>query len=88
MNFDNYVSFILTLEEANEGSKRFAKQQKGNRSQNKKGNMVMVAINKCEFGQLNDKNYILPNVISWVGRRDHKFIENFRKQFLLLLESL
>ena len=88
MNFDNYVSSILMLEEVKEGSKRFAKQQKQTRFQRKKGNMVMVAINKCKFGQLNDKNYILPNVISWVGHKDHKFIENFRKQLLLLLKGL
>ena len=64
MDFDNHVSSIFTLEEAKEGSKRFAKQQKQTHFWNKKGNMVMVTISKCEFGQLNDKNYMLPNVIS------------------------
>ena len=55
MDFDNYASRILTLEEAEEGTKRFSKKQKQTEFQNKKGNMVMVTIDKSEFGQLNDK---------------------------------
>ena len=40
--------------------------------------MVMVAIAKCEFGQLDDKRYILPDGISSLPYRhkDLKFIEN------------
>ena len=44
MDFDSYASHILTNKEAEEGSRRFAKKQKQNHFQNKKGNMVMVAI--------------------------------------------
>ena len=36
MDFDNYSSRILTIEEAKEGSRRFAKKQKQTRFQNKK----------------------------------------------------
>ena len=61
MDFDNYTSRILTLEEAEKETERFSKKQKQTRFQNKKGNMVMVTINKSEFGQLNDKRYILPD---------------------------
>ena len=59
MNFDNYSSCILTIKEAKEGSSRFAKKQKQTCFQNKKGNMVMVTIEKCEFGQLNDKRHLI-----------------------------
>ena len=56
MDFNNYANHILTMEEAEEGSRRFAKKkkQKQIRFQNTKGNMVMVTLEKCEFGQLND----------------------------------
>ena len=37
MDFDNYASRILTIEEAKEGSRRFAKKQKQTRFQTKKG---------------------------------------------------
>ena len=55
MDFDEYASRILTTEEAREGINRFANEQKQTRFQNKKGNMIMVTIQKCEIGQLNDK---------------------------------
>ena len=62
MDFDNYASRIFTMDEAEEGTKRFAKKQKQKRFQNKKGNIVvMVTIEKSEFGQLKDKRYILPD---------------------------
>ena len=64
MDFGIYTSRILTLEEAEKGTKRFSKKQKQTQFQNKKGKMVMVTINKSEFGQLNDKRYVLPDRIS------------------------
>ena len=64
MGVGNYASHILTIKEAKEGSRRLAKEQKQTRFQNKKGTMVMVTIEICEFGQLNDKRYILPDGIS------------------------
>ena len=38
----------------------------------------MVTVEKCEFGQLNDKRHILPDGISSLpyGDKDLKFIEN------------
>ena len=65
MEFDNYASRMLTIEEAEKGSsRRFAKNQKQTCFQNTKGNMVMITIEKYEFGQLNNKRYILPDGIS------------------------
>ena len=64
MGVGNYAIHRLTIKEAKEGSRRFAKEQKQTRFQNKKGTMVMVTIEICEFGQLNDKRYILPDGIS------------------------
>ena len=64
MDFDNYACRILTLEEAEEVTKRFSKKQKQTRFQNKKGNMVMVTIDKSKFEQLNDKRYTLPDGIN------------------------
>ena len=80
MDFDNYASRILTMEEAEEGSRRFAEKQKQTCFQNTKENMVMVTIEKCEFGQLNEKQYILPDGISSLpyGHKDLTFIENFK----------
>ena len=80
MDFNNYANHILTVEEAEEDSRRFAKKKKQIRFQNTKGNMVMVTIEKCEFGQLNDKQYILPDGISSLpyGHKDLTFIENFK----------
>ena len=49
MDFDNYASRILTIEEAKESGMSFAKNQKQTRFQNKNGH-------------LNDKRYILPAV--------------------------
>ena len=57
---DICASRILTMEEAEEGTRRFSKKQKQTQFQNKKGNMVMVTIYKSEFGQLDNKRYILP----------------------------
>ena len=51
----------------------------------------MVTIEKCEFGQLNDKRYILPDGISSLpyGHKDLTFIQNFKDDIsLLLLKSL
>ena len=52
--------------------------------------MVMVTIEKCEFGQLNDKRYILPDGISSLsyGHRDLTFIENFKDEISLTPEKL
>ena len=90
MDFKNYASCILILEEAKEGSKRFAKKQKQTCFQNKKGNMVMMTIDKCKFGQLNDKRYILPDGMSSLpyGYRDIKFIKNFKDSISLTPEKL
>ena len=90
MDFDNYASCILTIKEAKEGSRKFAKKQKQTHFQNKEGNMVMVTIEKCEFGQLNDKRYILPDGISSLpyGHKDLKFIENFKDEISLTPEKL
>ena len=46
MDFDNYAGRILTIEDTREGTKRLANKQKETRSQNKKGNMIMVTIEK------------------------------------------
>ena len=64
MDFDNYAGRILTIEEAQDGTKSFAKIQRQTRFQNKKGNMIMVTIKKLEFAQSNDKRCILPDDIS------------------------
>ena len=52
---DNYAGRILTIYEARNGNKHFAKKQKQTRFQNKIGNMIRVTIEKFEFTQLNDK---------------------------------
>ena len=90
MDFDNYASCILPIKEAKEGSRKFTKKQKQTRIQNKKGNMTMVTIDKCEFGQLNYKRYILPGGISSLpyGHKDLKFIENFKDKISLTPETL
>lgn len=49
MDFENYASRILTIEDAREGTNRFAKKQKQTGFLNKKENMVIVTIKKCEF---------------------------------------
>ena len=64
MDFNNYAGRILTIEEAQDGTKSFAKIQRQTRFQNKKGNMIMVTIKKLEFAQLNDKRCILPDGIN------------------------
>ena len=50
----------------------------------------MVTTEKCEFGQLNDKRYILPDGISSLpyGHKDLKFIENFKDEISLTPEKL
>ena len=50
----------------------------------------MVTIEICEFGQLNDKRYILPDGISSFpyGHKDIKFIENFKDEIFLAPEKL
>ena len=90
MDFDEYASRILTTEEAREGINRFANEQKQTRFQNKKGNMIMVTIEKCEFGQLNDKRYILCDGISSIpyGHKDLVPIENFKNKIKLTPQSL
>ena len=55
MDFDKYAGHILTIKGAHEGTNRFANKQEQTRFQKKKGNMIMVTIEKCEFEQLNDK---------------------------------
>ena len=52
------------LAEARESTNRFSKKQKQTRFENKKGNMIMVTVEKAKFGQLNDKRYVLPDGIS------------------------
>ena len=86
MDFDNYASRILTLEEAEEGTKRFSKKQKQTRFQNKKSNMVMVTIDKSEFGQLNNTRYILPDRISSLPNRHLALshIETFKESLFAL----
>ena len=80
MDFDNYASHILMLEEAKEGSKRFAKKQKLTLFQTKRGNTAMVPIDKCKFSQLNNKRCILTDgIISFpYGHRNLKFVEEFK----------
>ena len=90
MDFNNYASRTMTIKEAKEGTRRFAKKQKQTRFQNKKGNMVMVTIEKCEFGQLNDKRYILADGISFLpyGHKNLTFTENFKDEVSLTPEKL
>ena len=83
MDFDNYVSCILSIKEVKEGTGRFAKERKQTRFQNTKGNMVIVSIEKCRFGQLNDQRCILPDGISFLpyGHKGLRFIEDFKDYF-------
>ena len=85
MDFDKYASRILTIEDAREGTNRFANKQKQTRFQNNKGNMIMVTIEKIEFGQLNDKRYALCDGISSLPYRHKDLIptENFKKEIKL-----
>ena len=86
MDLDNYAGRILTNDEACHGTKRFAKKQKQTRFQNKKGNIIMVTIEKFEFSQLNNKQYILPDGVSSppYGHKHLTFVENFKKSLLPL----
>ena len=90
MDFDNYASRILTMEEVEEGSRRFAKKQKHTRFQNTKGNMVMVTIENFKFGQLSNKRYVLPDGISSLlyGHKDLTFIESFKDELSFIPEKL
>ena len=47
MNFEKYAGRILTIDEAREGTNRFLKKQKQTRFENKKGNMIMVTVEKA-----------------------------------------
>ena len=84
MNFENYARRILTVAEVREGTNRFSKKQKQTRFENKKGNMIMITVEKAEFGQLNDKRYVLPDGISSLpsGHKDLEYIENFKCETL------
>ena len=84
MNFEKYARRILTINEAREGTYRFSKKQKQTRFKNKKGNMIMVTGEKAEFGQLNDKRYVLPDGISSLpyGHKGLEYIENFKCETL------
>ena len=90
MNFDKYASRLLTIEDAHEGTNKFANKQKQARFPNNKGNMVMMTIEKSEFGQLNDKRYVLCDGISSLpyGHKDLIPIENFKKEIKLTPQSL
>ena len=89
MDFDNYASRILILEEAEEGTKRFSKKEKQMWFQSKKGNMTMVRIDKSEFGRLKDKRYILPDVISSLPYRHLALshIETFKESLFPLIQK-
>ena len=86
MDFGIYTSRILTLEEAEKGTKRFSKKQKRTRFQNKKGNMVMVTIDKSEFGELDDKHCILPDGIISLpyGHLAMSHVETFKESLFPL----
>ena len=58
--------------------------QKQTRFENKKGNMIMVTVEKAEFGQLNDKRYVMTDGISSLpyGHKDLEYIENFKCETL------
>ena len=90
MDFDNYASRILMLEEAKEGSKRFAKKQKLTRFQTKRGNTTMVPIDKWKFSELNNKRCILTDgIISFPYRhRNLKFVEEFKDSISLTPDKL
>ena len=84
MNFEKYARPILTIAKAREGTNRFSKKQKQTRFENKKGNMIMVTVEKAEFGQLNDERYVLTDGISSLpyGHKDLEYIENFKCETL------
>ena len=46
MDSDKYEGRVLTIEDAREGTNRFANKQKQTIFQNKKGNMIVVTIEK------------------------------------------
>ena len=52
--------------------------------------MIIVTIEKSEFGQLNDKRYVLCDDISFLpyGHKDLIPIENFKKEIKLTPQSL
>ena len=86
MDFDNYAGRILTIDEAHNSTKPFAKKQKQTRFQNKKGKIITVTIEKFKLAQLNDKKYTLPDGISSLlyGHKHLTFVENFKKSLLPL----
>ena len=90
MDCGKYKGSILTIEQARGGTNRFANKQKQTIFQNKKGNMIMVTIEKCKFGQLNDRRYILFDGISSIPyeHKDLIPIENFQNEIKLTSQSL
>ena len=90
MDSDEYEGRILTIEDAHEGTNRFANKQKQTIFQNKKGDMIMVTSEKYEFGHLNDKRYILCAGISCItyGHKDLVPTESFKNEIKLTPQSL
>ena len=84
MNFEKHARRILTIAYAREGTNRFSKKQKQTRFENKKRNMIMVTVEKAEFGQLNGKRYVLPDGISSLpyGHKDLEYIKKFKCETL------
>ena len=80
MDFDKYTSRI----------RMHMKVLKQTRFQNKKGNIIMVTIEKSEFGQLNDKRSVLCDGISSLPYRHKDLIpiEKFKKGIKLMPQSL
>ena len=64
MNFHKYASRITSIDDARNETNRFAKKNKQTRFHNKKGNMIMVTVEKSEFGQSKNKRYLFPDGIS------------------------
>ena len=83
VDFDMCAGHIVTAEDAREGTNRFSKKQKQTRIQKKKGNMIMVTIEKRKFGQLSNKRHILCDGISPLLYRHLGPIENFKKEIKL-----
>ena len=88
--FDKYASRILTAEDASEVTNRFALKSEQTRFQSKRGKMSMVTIEKCEFGQLNDKRYTLPHSICSLpyGHPDLKQLTNYKDRLMITPQDL
>ena len=88
MDFDNYASRILKLEDTEKGTNRFAQEKQQVRLQNNKGNMVMETIERSKSGQLSDKRYA--NGISSLPyeHKDLGYLENFKSEISLTAEKL